>query len=541
MLGVLSLGVGAHAQSSREHWAKVEEALESSDLKGAQQALDEAAAGLPEGAPPRLFFQGRLAFEAGRYAEAVELLQRAGVEDKPGSLLQLARDTQRITKNDAHQESAHFIVFYPPGKDELLVPYALETLETQYEKLRDALGTAPPGKMRVEILNDTDELATVSTLTPKEIETTNTIAICKFTKLVVTSPKATLTGYDWRDTLAHELTHFFVTYKSHNTVPIWLQEGLAKHFESAWRGAEGQAVAPAQKAFLADRLRKNQLVTFAQMHPSIAMLPNWEDAYTAMAEVAYAVDYIKQKKGAAGLRAVIDAMGEGLNDSQALERAMGQDMAQFEKGWTAFMKAQPLPKELIPATGEKVALKKEGSEGKAKAPEKPKEDEENAEFHDFKDVTEPKARQFAHLGSLLHERKHNGGAAEELSKAYALVGDKYEDVSHTYAQALMAVRRNDEAERVLQGSLTLHPGAVRTQSSLGRLYLFSREWAKAKDAYLAALGVDPFDPLTQLGLVRAADELKDKTLGERARHAASVLTHASPEEVNRWAKQLASQ
>lgn len=147
-------------------------------------------------------------------------------------------------KDHLKAESEHFIFLYPPGKDAVLAPWALEALEAQRAALLEDLGYAPPGKVRIELVNDASELARASTLSKKEIDATGTIAICKFNKLIVTSPKAVLKGYDWLDTLAHEYTHLVVTQKGHNSVPIWLQEALAKYLESRWRGRAGQALPP---------------------------------------------------------------------------------------------------------------------------------------------------------------------------------------------------------------------------------------------------------------------------------------------------------
>src|SRR5690606_21850179 len=129
-------------------------------------------------------------------------------------------------------------------------------------------------------------LANVSTLTVQEIETSGTIALCKFNRLMVTSPKALARGYSWLDTLAHELIHLVISEKSKNTVPIWLHEGLAKYSESLWRdGVPGLALDPASENLLASAVKKNDLVTFEQMHPSMAKLPSQEKTALAFAEV----------------------------------------------------------------------------------------------------------------------------------------------------------------------------------------------------------------------------------------------------------------
>ena len=58
----------------------------------------------------------------------------------------------------------------------LLAPYALETLEAIRSALAEDLGFTPPGKIRVEVVNNASELSKVSTLTKEQIKTTGTIA-----------------------------------------------------------------------------------------------------------------------------------------------------------------------------------------------------------------------------------------------------------------------------------------------------------------------------------------------------------------------------
>src|SRR5690606_35090689 len=102
----------------------------------------------------------------------------------------LASDTHEITKNHQRQESEHFVFLHPPGKDEILAPWALETLEAAWERIGDLLGIKPEGeKIRVEVVQSAEELAKVSTLSLEAIRTTGTIAVCKFDKLMITSPK----------------------------------------------------------------------------------------------------------------------------------------------------------------------------------------------------------------------------------------------------------------------------------------------------------------------------------------------------------------
>lgn len=530
-LGVLSLLLAAGPASAQDeavrsqakaHLTELGDAIDSWDLVSARRELAALEKLIPEGAEALKYYRGRLAFEEGRYAEAAELLAAAGVEDKPNSYLRLAKDTLAITKSHLKAESEHFIFYYPRGKEEILVPYALETLESIYRAMQEDLGWTPPGgKVRVEVVNNARELSRISTLSYEQIQITGTIAMCKFNKLMVTSPKAVARGYDWQDTLAHEYVHLVISQSSRNNVPIWLHEGMAKFLESRWRGPGGLGLSPSALALLGRRMKANNLVPFEKMHPSIAMLPNAEDASLAFAEVFYVVDYVLATKGTAGLRTIIQEMRSGSTDKKAVEAAVGMPFGLFEKAWLAHIKKQPFPKELLPR--EEVVLR-EDAKG---------QDEDDAKkgreisFGDFAEVQELPARKLAHLGELLRERNRVKAAAVEYAKAYAMVGDKYESISNKYALTLLELRRLDEAEKVLRGSLRVYPGLPGTHVHLGRILLFRKDWVKAKAAYLEALSTHPFNPEVHVALTKIHDELGETALKERTVKAAALLTGLS--------------
>jgi tetratricopeptide (TPR) repeat protein len=493
--------------------------LEAWDLEGAQAELTALSQVAPADSAPLAYYQGRVAFEEGRYPEALERLQVAGVSDRNDSWVRLVRDTQEVVGQHERVESEHFIFLFPKGKDAVLASFALEALERVRAALEQDLGYAPPGKVRVEVVTSGAQLSKVSTLSREAIRTTGTIAICKFNKLMVTSPRAVLRGYDWLDTLAHEYIHLVVSRKSRNTVPIWLHEGLARYLESRWRGPAGGAMTPSTLALLGTRVRKGTLVPFEKMHPSMALLPTAEDAATAFAEVYFAVQLLSQQGGPLALGRLLELMAKGATDKGAVEAVTRGSWADFERTWMARLKAQPYPKELIPPSGhEKKELVESGSQdGKAK--KKGRE----VSFGDFGEVVEVDARRDAHLGELFRERRRMPAAAEAYQRAWRRVGDRYESVSNKYALTLLELKRYDEAEKVLDGSLTLHPGSPGTNVHLGRIRLRAHAWARARTAYLEALAVNPFDPEVWVGLYAAAAGVGDAPLQARALEGARVL------------------
>ena len=535
LLGLGLAAVGTAAEDPSKQFAPLEDALSSWDIPSARAALARlkeahARSDLLD------FFDGRIAFEEGRYGDAIRLLESAGVDDTEGSYLNLAKETSAIVAHHEKAESEHFILFYPPGKDSVLVPYALETLEAIRTALADDLGHTPPEKVRVEVVNDARELSRVSTLRLEQIRNTGTIAICKFNKLMVTSPKAVLRGYEWRDTLAHEYVHLVVSQKTRNEAPIWLQEGLAKYLQSRWDGPPGMAMTPPTLALLGERVKKNTLIPFAKMHPSIALLPTHEDAATAFAEVFFAIDLIYRQHGKEGLKALLSSLANGKGgkdtDRRAVEAATGMTFPAFEKAWLAHVRKQPFPRLGFPV-GDEVITLKDSAKPSTKS-------EREMKYWDFSEVREPTARRSAHLGELLRERARMGAAAEQFQKAYREVGDRYPALSNKYALSLLALKRLDEAERVLLNSLKLYPGSPSTQVHLGRIYLARDDGLKAKSAFLDALAEDPFDPEIHLSLVRVGALMKDPKLTERARQAAMTLTGASSEAVDRAAQTLAA-
>src|SRR5438045_8521791 len=152
---------------------------------------------------------------------------------------------------------------------------------------------------------------------------------------MITSPRALLRGYAWLDTLSHEFTHYLVTQKGRNSVPIWLQEGLAKFLETRWRGAPGMAVDDLSLGLLQDAAKKNKLIPFSRMHPSIAMLPTQEQAALAFAEVEAAIRLLYQRGGQSALTELVSGMAAGMTDEQAVARAAGNSSGGFEAAWSA--------------------------------------------------------------------------------------------------------------------------------------------------------------------------------------------------------------
>lgn len=481
------------------------ELLADEDVEGAREALLPFA-GVEATDPAMALAQGVLRFQEQRYDEAVALLEKAAAAGAGGDWLAMARSARDVTRGHVRAESPHFVVSHPRGKEEVLVPYLLEALEAQRAALLQDFGEVPPGKVVIEIVEDTRQLSRLSTLTEKEIQNTGTIAICKFGKMMLTSPKALLHGYDWLDTASHEYVHFVVTRLTRNETPIWLHEGIARWYESRWRGPGGDILSPWSAAMLRDAARNGKLVTFEQMHPSMAKLPSQEAAALAFAEVAVAVETMQRKGGPTAVRKVLEGIAAGAPADAAVSAALGVPFATFERDWRRWMAERPLPE-----GGEK-QMRKLRFQGEA------------GSWSEWSEIADEKARGYARLGEIFRERGRWEPARQEYARAARRGGGASPTLAGRYALAALMTGRTEEAERVLAEALRAHPEAGNLHVQLGRVRLTRKDWAGARESFLLANRTDPFDPEIHAGLARAAEALGDGEGASREKRFAAILT-----------------
>jgi tetratricopeptide (TPR) repeat protein len=475
----------------------------------AQETLDAIEA---EGATTAywLFTKAHHAFFSGDYKTAMDLADQALANEEDGarksdyaSFHKLVQKSHETTKNYRRHISpdGFFELRVEPGKDEVLVPYAFETLDRAYKAFRKEFGHAPPTPIVVEMYPSAATLADVTFLTEEQIKTSGTIALCKYNRLMFTSPKALAKGYGWRDTLSHELAHLVITQKSNNTVPIWMHEGLAKYNERLWRHdghLRGQL--PSSENYLSEGIKKDELITFEQMHPSMALLPSQEATALAFAEVYTVMEYVHRQKGEGGFSELLTLMREHGDAEVAMEKLMGQDFKRFERSWKAYLKTRPtkaFDKDFVYVEKLEFVGDTKGS--------------------DILEIGKKEAEDFVHLGELLQARKRYGAALIEYEKARELIGDRNPLLQKRLGKTLIIMKRYDEAIDVLVRSLEYYPVLHETHSLLGQaLHALGRE-EEAEVHLLEAVSINPFDPTPHRLLAEIYEASGRKELAERSR------------------------
>jgi hypothetical protein len=258
-----------------------------------------------------------------------------------------------------------------------------------------------------------------------------------------------------------------ITRKTRNRTPIWLHEGTAKFLETTWRGEPGLALELPSEALLRDAVRAKKLITFDQMHPSIALLPTARDAALAFAEVFSAIQYLYGiDKG--HVERILAHLGQGLSDRDAVARVYGKPFAHFESSWKGWLEKRTYPEENASAE----LLKKHFAD---EQPEEPKQSDKKSPWRDlterseFREIKDARARKAAHLGELLRARGKHAAAAAKYAEAVERAGAQFPNLSNKYALALMEVQETGKAQAVLQSTRAFFPNDVFTNLNLARV------------------------------------------------------------------------
>jgi len=460
-------------------------------------------------------------FHQGRYDEAARTLERAlgGTSPSPEErfLLELFQSTREATVdfvNDRGPEG-RVAVLHPPGDDQVLVPWAEEALRRAEDVLAPLLGVRVPGPLRLEIYPSPRALAAVSTLTVDEIERTGTIALSKWDRLMITSPRALPRGYPWLDTVVHELVHLLLSRATRDRAPVWLQEGVAKLLERRWRddgsrdaGDDGAFpyLDPASEGLLFEALGDDGLIPFDDLHPSIARLPSQRDAALAFAQVATFVGTYVDRYGPDALRSAFDRIADGEDARQALAREAGTSFRGLESRWRATLEAHRA------ALGAGAAEDRPDVRPLRFGPPPSRADE-------AEEVDVASARRHLRLGDLLWDRGRQRAAEAEYAKAHEADPDD-PIVGSRLGHAALAAGHPDRAVAALAPLVDRHPHHAPLFALLGRARVELGDSEGATDAFVGAIRLNPFDPGPHCGLAEAAT---DPTLRSRGSSACRTL------------------
>jgi tetratricopeptide (TPR) repeat protein len=418
----------------------------------AEEAFRKAAELRPDLSAPRAGL-GLLLMQLGREPEAKVQLEAAFKAD-PFHVR--VSNALRVLKHlDGYEtfETAHFVIKYDPKTDKLFAAWLGDSLEEWHAEFAELYGSAPPGKLLVEVFA-TREMFSGRVLSlpglPGAAQGASTGPL-----IAIPSPNAddTKKPYNWALVARHELTHAFNLTQTGFLVPIWLTEGLAVRAERSRRF-------DAHAALLRDRLADGTAFDLDTIGRGYHNFGNPDDVRLAYYQGLLYVEFILKTHGEDSVARLLDAFKLGLTTGDAIRRACGVEQAALEKGYREFLREQvkglPRVEKPIPFA----ELEKLHAKDPADA-----------------DVAAKLAAEYA--------RRNRSPDARKLVDAVLAKEKGHPTASVVKSRLLLRDKDAAGARAVLEESARANPSDVRVLTALGKLCAETGEPEKAAAAFEA--------------------------------------------------------
>jgi hypothetical protein len=452
--------VRATGPMSALHATRAMEMIYGLDLDGARKELDAADLDDKVAAVER----GRLAIYEEDCDGALVALSRPEVmeQEEAQLLADIARGCARVTASTVviKDEPNNIVVRLQDEADRALLPWIVETTVKARDQLTKDLKVDWPKPTRITVVRDLLSLSAMTGLPYDSARTTGTVAVAKWGRVTLLSPRASRHGFAWRDTLAHELTHLAVTRATGDHAPLWLQEGTAKREETRWRPPGPFDDRPPIDAVVLKGIELKLDLALDKLGPSIAMLPSADAAMVAFAEVTSFVRFYAASGGDDALPNLFTQLKNKKNIDESL--GQGMTLAQWDGKWRAYLAGRP--RESLSMLFGLGADPKQQLE----------------------------LRERVRLAELLMGRDHANAALEELEKAPRL---GLEDPSSRYVRArtFEALSREADARNEVLTAKSVLASYGPWWAIRGRLYRRAGDTNEANGSFWEGLGADPYD------------------------------------------------
>ncbi|MFO0680181.1 MAG: peptidase MA family metallohydrolase [Polyangiaceae bacterium] len=444
--------------------ARAEELTTGHDFDDARKVLAAETSDDPLLALER----GRLALYEADYDRAVVVLARPDVAntEEGALLLDIARGSARATAAAVvdRDDAAGVEIRYQDEFDRPLTPLVVDTVVRARDALTRDLGVTWPKPTRITVVRDHLGLSVMTGLPYASAQTTGTVAVAKWGRVTILSPRASEHGYVWRDTITHELTHLALSRATVDRAPLWLQEGVAKREEVRWREPGPYDESPPPDAVASKGIELKLDLPLDKLGPSIAMLPSADAAMVAFAEVTSFVKHFANTQGPDALPKLLAALRSGKSTDAALVAVSGADLKAWDARWRTYLLNRA--KDPIPAG---FALGKGAPEGAREL------------------------RERSRLGELLLGRNHASAAEFEVDKVKGTLAKEDPSFRHLVARIREAKGEGELADAALGDPREVVSSFGPYWGIRGRLQRSRADHAGADRSFDEAIATDPLD------------------------------------------------
>jgi len=458
--------------------------------------------------------RARLGFYEGRMADAVRHMTAASVLEPSafaeGNFLAdelgLMQRTAEVHEGLVVTQRGDISIVHHPGMDRILVDDAIEVLQAARQRIAPLLGGDPPIPLRVEIYPTGASLTACTGLPLEAVQTTGVVAISKWNRLLVTSPRAMGGGYGWQDTLVHEWIHLVASWHSGDRAPVWLQEGIAKGLDMLWRAPKFELPVHMQ-SLLSGALRDDNFVSFEEMHPSFALLDSAERAGLAYAQVATMMAFLRERSGADAIAKVLARIASGAESQEAVAAVYGSSFTSFQRDWKTWVGNLDLVQQRLSAMP--TVLDGQGGDFAT--------DPVLAARKDLQDKTR--------LGDLMAQRGHHEAAIHYYGEAIPEDEPAGPELVLRLAKSLVAVGENQRALGWLEAVIKNYPEHAGTRRMLGEIYLAAGKREAALEQLKASADIYPYVPAVQEALIGLYEALGERARSERHKIYLDILNY----------------
>ena len=289
----------------------------------AAEVLAEAIRRRPHLAEPRIEL-GLLEMQAARDDRARAALDEAVRLDPYHKRAAFSRFLLEELDTFSELESEHFVLRYRAGIDEVVAAGMLEPLEAMHADLAERFQHEPDRRTVIELMPDHQFFAVRITGMPA----IHTIAACTGPLIAIEVPregprKKHLGIFDWLRVLRHEYAHTITLSQTGNRIPHWLTEAAAVSIEGVPRTYETCRE-------LANRWRRGELFDLDEINFAFVRPKRPGDRSMAYAQGAWMVEFMNERWGEDALVDLMALYLEGVQEKDALPRALGIGREAFQ-------------------------------------------------------------------------------------------------------------------------------------------------------------------------------------------------------------------
>jgi cytochrome c-type biogenesis protein CcmH/NrfG len=91
------------------------------------------------------------------------------------------------------------------------------------------------------------------------------------------------------------------------------------------------------------------------------------------------------------------------------------------------------------------------------------------------------------------------------------------------SNVLISLGKDEEALETLKRAQGLSPDHPSIYTNVGKIYLKSKDYKRAEEAFQTSIQISPFNPEIHFGLATALEMLGNKTASQREREIGEIL------------------